>query len=125
MSLLGLISSEKIVKQNRNQLELGTRHHLQYKVTCHLSTSHRERVQLLLGAWLFTIDNLHLTLFEISSRDTKRTTETKHCTYMSHNNHHPLITFHGALAPLVTDDDRLLVLPLPGDGGLRVASRQL
>ena len=35
----------------------------------------------------------------------------------------PLLTFHGAaLAPLVADHDGLLVLPLPGDGRLRVAS---
>lgn len=37
----------------------------------------------------------------------------------------PLLTFHGAaLAPLVADHDGLLVLPLPGDGRLRVASKQ-
>ena len=37
----------------------------------------------------------------------------------------PLLTFHGAaLPPLVADYDGLLVLPLPGDGRLRVASNE-
>ena len=37
----------------------------------------------------------------------------------------PLLTFHGAaLAPLVADYDGLLVLPLPGDGRLGVASNE-
>ena len=37
----------------------------------------------------------------------------------------PLLTFHGAaLPPLVADYDGLLVLPLPGDGRLGVASNE-
>lgn len=36
-----------------------------------------------------------------------------------------LLTFHGAaLPPLVADHDGLLVLPLPRDGRLRVASKK-
>ena len=43
--------------------------------------------------------------------------------YMTVHLYYSPLTSHGpALAPLVADDDGLLVLPLPGDGRLGVAS---